>query len=243
MSPRTPDTYDRPSTSEHSTGALPAGGREPERRRKKGGWLWWLLGLLLLALVIAALIALLSGGDDDKGKGAGKQQSSASSEGSSGSASGAAANDSASGSGTGSSDTSSGSGSADGASAGRLTAGGTSILPIPSSGLKRYVGKPARGRDVVVLSRVRDPKDPKTLDGFWLGSDRQHRVFVEWGGGVGPDEAKFLPKVGQHVNLSGPVRPAPKSPEKTLNLRPAAAREVTRQGAYINADTVTPAGK
>ena len=42
------------------------------------------------------------------------------------------------------------------------------------------------------------------------------------------------------VNLTGPAR-APESPGQTLSLEAAAADLVRSQGAYINADDVTPA--
>jgi hypothetical protein len=205
------------SASRRPRGAYTLGDGPPPKRRRKLGWLW-LLGLLLLAGIVALVLALTLGGDD-KGKSQSGKSGSASSGATNGGGSGAAAS---------------------GAGGGRLTADGARMLPVPSSGLKRFIGKQAKGEDVIVLSRVRDPRDPKALDGVWVGSSAKDRVFVEWGGGVGPDEAKFLPKVGQHVNLEGPVRPAPKNPEKTLNLRPRNAQAVTRRGAYINADTVTP---
>ena len=219
-----------PTHPQEQTGARPVGGEPPPQRRRRRGALWLLLGLLLLAAIVALVLALTLGGkDDSKGSQAGKQSS----------PSGGASNNSGGGTAAGSGSSAT---SGSGAGSGRLTAGAAKMLPVPSGGLERFVGKRARGRDVIVLSRIRDRKERKQLDGFWVGSSKKDRVYVEWGGGVGPDEAKFLPKVGQHVNLSGPVRPAPRNPQKTLNLGPSAAHAVSRQGAYINADTVTPAG-
>ena len=59
-------------------------------------------------------------------------------------------------------------------------------------------------------------------------------------GDVGTDEATYLPKVGEKVNLTGPVRPAPEDPAQTLNLKAADADLVRSQGGYINAADVTP---
>jgi hypothetical protein len=206
------------SSSGRARGAYTLGDGPPPQRRRRFGWLWP-LALLLLAGVVALVLALTLGGEDD-GKSHARKPNSASGGTSSGGGSAT---------------------SASGAGGGRLIADGVKMLPVPSSGLKQFIAKQARGQDVTVLSRNRDARDRTQLDGFWVGSSRQDRVFVEWGGGVGPDEAKFLPKVGQHVNLEGPVRPAPRNPEKTLNLRPPNAQAVSRQGAYINADTVSPA--
>jgi hypothetical protein len=118
------------------------------------------------------------------------------------------------------------------AGAGSLTAGGTNLLPVPSGGLADFEGRPATGKDVTVQSVVKD-------EGFWVGSSKQDRVYVEYGGDVGTNENQgFEPKVGEHVNLTGPVRPAPANPARTLNLPTADARMVSRQGAYINAEDV-----
>ena len=59
---------------------------------------------------------------------------------------------------------------------------------------------------------------------------------------VGENEASFVPKVGDHVNLRGPVRPAPANPAQTLKLQPQDAQLVGSQGAFVNADEVGRAG-
>jgi len=116
------------------------------------------------------------------------------------------------------------------AGAGSLTAGGTNLLPVPSGGLAKYEGQAATGTDVTVQSVVKD-------EGFWVGSSKQDRVYVEYGGDVGTDENRgFEPKVGDRVDLTGPVRPAPANPAQTLNLPTEDARLVSQQGAYINAE-------
>jgi hypothetical protein len=128
------------------------------------------------------------------------------------------------------------------AAAGALTAGGTNLLPVPDGGLSSAVGQDAQGRDVTVQSVVKGQEDPDALEGFWVGSSAQDRVYVEWGGDVGADESDFQPNVGDKVNLTGPVKAAPQDPEQTLNLSADDAQLVRSQGAYVNADDVNPSG-
>jgi hypothetical protein len=123
---------------------------------------------------------------------------------------------------------------------GGLRAGNTQLLPVPGDGLGSLVGQTVQGREVVVQSVVRGQEDPDALEGFWVGSGNQDRVYVEWGGDVGSNEADYTPKVGEKVDLTGPVRPAPQDPERTLNLEPADAELVRSQGGYVNADEVKP---
>jgi hypothetical protein len=78
--------------------------------------------------------------------------------------------------------------------------------------------------------------------GFFAGTSPQDRVYVEWSSAVGENEASFLPKVGDRVNLRGPVRPAPADPARTLKLSPEDAQLVSSQGAFVNAEEVTRAG-
>jgi len=201
------------AANRHSTGAR-AVGDEPHRKRRMG-WLWWLVGLLAVAAIAALLLGLFGGDDDPKtsSKPAGQSGQSAGS---------------SNGGGT--------------AAAGTLAAGGTTLLPVPSGGLGGAAGQDAQGRAVVVQSVVKGQEDPNALEGFWVGTSKQDRVYVEWGGDVGTDEADYQPKVGEKVNFTGPVRAAPQKPEKTLNLDAADAKLVRSQGGYVNADEVTPAG-
>jgi hypothetical protein len=75
--------------------------------------------------------------------------------------------------------------------------------------------------------------------GSGIGTSRRSRVYVEYGGSVGPDETKqFRPGVGDRVDLVGPVRLAPRNPARTLKLGPADTKLVRRHGAFINADRV-----
>jgi hypothetical protein len=120
----------------------------------------------------------------------------------------------------------------DGAAAGSLTARNQSLLPVPSDGLGTYATEPATGRQVTVQSVVQD-------EGFWVGTSSQDRVYVEYGGDVGENEPQNAePAVGDKVNLSGEMRPAPEHPGRTLRLADQDAQQVSRQGAYINADNV-----
>jgi hypothetical protein len=126
------------------------------------------------------------------------------------------------------------------AGAATLTAGSAAVLPGKATGVGDSVGETARGRSVVVQSVVQAAENPNGLEGFWVGSSKSDRVYVEYGGDVGGDEAAFKPKVGQKVNLEGPVKAAPEKAARVLNLSAADAALVTRQGAYINASQVTP---
>jgi hypothetical protein len=130
---------------------------------------------------------------------------------------------------------------ADGGGEGALTASGSSVLPGDPARIGDAVGSTAEGKAVIVQSVVQNAEDPQALEGFWVGSGEQDRVYVEWGGDVGADEADFQPEVGQRVNLVGPVKAAPQEAARVLNLDTADARLVEEQGAYVNADQVTAA--
>ncbi len=114
-------------------------------------------------------------------------------------------------------------------------ASGEPLLPVPDD-LSGFVGDDAQCTGVVVQSVVDD-------DGFWVGTSQSDRVYVEYGGDVGETEegSSFVPAVGDRVDLSGPIRPAPQNPGRTLRLRQADNDLVRRQGAYVNADTAEAA--
>jgi len=191
------------------TGARSVG----ERDKKGGAWWKWLLPLLLLLGLLILLLSLL-GGDDDKDKKAASTPSAASAP-----TQPPPATPSAS--------------SVDG---GTLTAGGTSLLPVPVAGLSDFAGMDGEGKSVVVQS-------VNANEGFFVGMSDTDRVYVEYGGGVGSDESDgYKPKQGDKVNLTGPVKAAPEDPAKTLKLADAADADlVKQQGAYLNADTVKKA--
>ena len=103
---------------------------------------------------------------------------------------------------------------------------------MPAGGLAAFEGEQATGRQVTVQSVVKD-------EGFWVGTSQQDRVYVEYGGDVGANETQGSePAVGDKVNLTGEMRPAPQNPGRTLNLSDTDARQVSQQGAYVNADDV-----
>jgi hypothetical protein len=118
---------------------------------------------------------------------------------------------------------------------GRLTAGGAGIVPGQTGGLRDHVGQPAEGQNLTVQS-------VSGKSGFFAGTSPQDRVYVEWSSAVGENEADFVPKPGERVNLRGEVRPAPANPAQTLKLQPEAAEVVRSQGAFVNAQGVSRAG-
>jgi hypothetical protein len=126
-------------------------------------------------------------------------------------------------------------GSATGATPGELSVEGDSLLPVRGS-LARYVGAEAEGRGITV-QRVAGQQ------GFWVGTSERDSVYVEFGAKAGETEegAQYKPKVGDRVNLSGPVRPAPEQPGRTLHVPVSDERVIQRQGVFINADEVRPA--
>lgn len=214
-----PRDQERPPAGERrSTGARAVGGGGGRKRRL----LPLLLGLLALLAVGALLAALLSGGDDEQsatqsGQTQQQQQDGGTAEGQSG-------------------------GTAAAGGEGVLTASGNSVLPGDAARIGDAVGQTAEGKAVVVQSVVQKAEDPQALEGFWVGSSKQDRVYVEWGGDVGANEATYQPEVGERVNLTGPVKAAPEKAARVLNLDAADARLVEQQGAYVNADDVTQAG-
>ncbi|MCW3011915.1 MAG: hypothetical protein JWO90_2319 [Solirubrobacterales bacterium] len=120
--------------------------------------------------------------------------------------------------------------------AARLTAGGASLLDRGADAIAEHVGEDAAGEGLEVLSVARS--------GFFVGSSERDRQYVEFGGDVGGDETdRQMPKVGDRVSLSGPVRRAPEDAGETLDLADADAMLVEDRGAYLNADSVTPAGQ
>lgn len=117
--------------------------------------------------------------------------------------------------------------------AGTLTAASKSLLEPDATPIKDQIGEDADGTDLKVLSL--------SENGFFVGTDETDRQYVEFGGKVGVDEpGSDRPQVGDTVVLRGPVRPAPEDPEATLKLSSADAAFVKEQGAYVNAETVTP---
>ena len=122
-----------------------------------------------------------------------------------------------------------------GSDAGRLNAAGAQLLPPPAGGLSGQVGETATGKDVVVQS-------VNGNEGFFVGSSTTDRVYVEWGGDIGQNEAsQFQPKEGDKVNLTGPVQAAGAEQLRKLKLSAEDLELVRSQGAFVNADRVAKA--
>jgi hypothetical protein len=122
--------------------------------------------------------------------------------------------------------------SAGGDDAGLRAAGVDLLAGTPDAA--DVVGRAAAGRGVRVQQVVPG-------EGFFVGTSERDRVYVEFGGDVGEDETSELPRRGDVVDLSGPVRPAPEDPARTLELDDEQAALVEELGFYVNADRVTPA--
>ncbi len=119
--------------------------------------------------------------------------------------------------------------------AGQLTAGNASMLPPPAGGLSAQVGETVTGKEVVVQS-------VNGNEGFFVGSSTKDRVYVEWGGDIGENEAsQFQPQKGDKVNLTGPLQAAGPEQLRKLKLSEADAQLVRSQGAFVNADRVKEA--
>jgi hypothetical protein len=182
--------------------------------RKKRGFPWWLLALLAIALIAIVLLARSCGDDEESGD-RGAATTPTTQEQPEAAPSGAA-----------------------GGEAGTLTAGGQSLLGGGAgASLEQYVEQPAEGQRVRVQEVIPE-------EGFFVGTSEEDRVYVEFGGDVGETEQNsnsYNAKVGDEVNLTGPVRPAPAEPEQTLNLDAEDAAQVKKQGAFINAEMVEKA--
>jgi hypothetical protein len=119
--------------------------------------------------------------------------------------------------------------------AGRLTAGNAQLLPPPAGGLSAQVGETVTGKDVVVQS-------VNGNEGFFVGSSTKDRVYVEWGGDIGENEAsQFQPQKHDKVNLTGPLQAAGPAQLRKLKLSQADTQLVRSQAAFVNADRVSEA--
>ena len=194
----------------------PAGSQRVDQGRRRRGGLGWLLplGLLLLALLALVLyFALRDDGTDDAATGGNvaaqqqAQEGSGSVNGGSGSAGG-------------------GTGSAD---AGTLTAGGRSLLPVPSATvLSGMRGRQVSGTSVPVQSVVSD-------EAFWVGSSEQDRMFVRLERG---SESPFKVRAGENVSFAGVLAPADAGLAEELGVNEAeGATLLARQGAYVDVES------
>lgn len=114
-----------------------------------------------------------------------------------------------------------------------LKANGKTVRGDQPATLTGAIGQPATGTGAKVLSVA-------SGSGFWVGTSNADRTFIEYGSTVGGNEDQpYKPKVGDTVDLRGPVRPAPANPSRTLMLNDQDAAQLKAEGAYINADKVT----
>lgn len=177
-----------------SVGAYSIGEAEPEHR-KRGGWLplLLLLGLLLLGLLLWAL--LHNRGDDTTGAAAGAAGATASASAAT-TPPPASVGPSTAAEPTVTPDAGTGTTGNAGGAEGRLTAAGQSVLPLSgaSTTLSQYAGKAAKARAVRVQSVPAD-------EGFWVGSSKADRVWVQLSGAAA--ESPFKVKPGDHVDFDG----------------------------------------
>jgi hypothetical protein len=114
---------------------------------------------------------------------------------------------------------------------GTLSAGGTDLLPLASSGgdLAQYEGETVDGRSVQVESVVSD-------EGFWVGDGSEERVFVllDLAGESGPDF-----DAGDRLDLSGTVTTAPEGFADDLGVTSEEGADLLgQQGTYVEATEV-----
>jgi hypothetical protein len=122
----------------------------------------------------------------------------------------------------------------DAGDAGTLVAGNRALFPVPAGGLAKFAGDDVAGRQLRVLSVAGG-------EGFFVGTSKQDRLYVEFGGKTGENESGGLPAKGDKVNLQGEVRPKPEDPAGALHLSAADAQVVEREQGFINATDVSPA--
>ncbi len=239
-----PQRGDRVRTDVTDRGAHTIGGDGGGGRRR--GLLPLILGLLA-ALILAAILIATCGGDDDEAATTtadppAQTTPAPTTPPADGAASPDEATEGAEAQGDGDDPIGGGTGGTGGATAGgaggQLVAGGQDLLPATQAQFgEDLVGQQAQGTRVRVQEVIQD-------EGFFVGTSRQDRVYVEYGGDVGQNEQGAQVtndlQVGQVVDLEGEVRPAPDEPEQTLNLDRADARVVSEQGVFVNATDVTP---
>lgn len=120
-----------------------------------------------------------------------------------------------------------------------LTAGGRSLLPVPTDGLESFVGQEVRGTNLLVQQVVPE-------NGFFVGPEGTSLdgwVFVEFGDEIGPNEQGEIPAEGDRVDLVGPVSESTEGFANALELNAEQERAIEQQGAFINAELVDPAGE
>lgn len=220
--------------------------------RKGGGWLWWLLlGLGLLALII--FLVLRNAGDegDDDGIDVTDEQSQGEDEeGDVGSGlddtgdeltedvdavADADVDADADGSGDAAAGGAAAGGAAAGAAAGGGTAGnvtaadGTTLVPVPASGLAAYADQAVEARSVMVQSVVAD-------EGFWIGPSETDRLYVEFAtqDDTAAEEGGVQIEEGQTLTFDGTLKALPADFATSFGIDAAeGADQLGQQGHFV----------
>ena len=220
----------------------------PERSSKRTarkaplGWLPWAL-LGLLALLVAATLLVINAVDDDGPDGAagdtlgqvGSGGSGIDGQDGDGAIAGTEEGTAEEGSSESGASAAPDAQASAGAAGGSLTADGQDLLAAAAGGsLADRAGQAVTGT-ATVESVVSD-------EGFWVGSSAEERVFVF----LTPEarqsqgESGFQVTAGQTVQLEGAVTALQESPEVAEGVEAAeGADQLTSQGAYVRADSVT----
>jgi hypothetical protein len=111
---------------------------------------------------------------------------------------------------------------------GTLTVEGEPVLPLSKAGenLSRYSGKRAVARRALVLSVPAD-------EGFWIGTGRSNRVWVQL---IGlPPESTYDVRPGDRVSFTARVRPNHPGFARDVGVtRAEGARVLTAQRQHLN---------
>lgn len=113
-----------------------------------------------------------------------------------------------------------------------VTTEGTQLLPPPDD-FPALSGEEVRGSAVEVQSVSFD-------EGFWVGPGEDERVFVE--SDLDDRDGGFMPRTGDRLDLTGEIQEAPANAARRFRLSAQDGRLLQSQGAFIDADTVQPAG-
>lgn len=105
----------------------------------------------------------------------------------------------------------------------------------------RGIGRSAAGGAIEVRAAAHAVPVASVVQssGFWIGKTASGRIFVHYDTSASDGgKRRHMPKVGDTVDVRGPVRLAPPNPGQTLKLDARDTAHLTAQGAYINADNV-----
>ena len=191
-------------------------------RRRAPWWLWLLLGLLALAALTFGLSRCGTDAGTDPGASGGAAPTGPADP-------GAAAPGSAPDAGTSSGAPAAGGAGAAAGGAGALTANGTPLLPLdtvagPDGSLTGFVGQPAAGSGVTVVSVPAD-------EGFWVGTSETDRVWVQL---TGTGESGYVVTQGDRVEFTGSVVAHDPGYAQQIGVDPAeGAEQLTAHGAHL----------